>query len=448
MPAQQLRSVAALLLLSASASLGAEIITLHKYDSASARCGEVGVDVADVPNAKKDEPELMEGSCASAGYAVSQGLGLRFQNGTSYPIYYFVEDASSNSVLHMVSDSSGRCGQVVINSDYVDNALAAFKSLKEGPCGASGYELFSGTGSLAAQGLTFPIEYYWRRGSSSILHAISAFSGRCGQVVINASQTEIAKQMDHSLSDGSCYNAGYALPQGLGSKEMAGETFQVRYFTKSDDVAVLFSVDAASARCGHFSIAKSDVAAAKKFNPSLSDGTCEQAGYSHGDGTGSETQQGVNVDIDYFLADPSDSVLVHSVSDVSGLCGAFPLNATIAEAAMGEDPRLQLGGCLANDYVHRSGEVRQDETYGYTFDVSFYAMTGRSTHVYSIGPTGRCGSVTIQTAYIDAARKSVPSLSIGHCELEGYTEYDGVGHETFVGEEINVIYFKKPTSTP
>ena len=63
MPAQQLRSVAALLLLSASASLGAEIITLHKYDSASARCGEVGVDVADVPNAKKDEPELMEIVC-------------------------------------------------------------------------------------------------------------------------------------------------------------------------------------------------------------------------------------------------------------------------------------------------------------------------------------------------------------------------------------------------
>jgi hypothetical protein len=71
-------------------------------------------------------------------------------------------------------------------------------------------------------------------------------------------------------------------------------------------------------------------------------------------------------------------------------------------------------------------------------------MTGRSTHVYTIGPTGRCGSATIQTAYIDAARKSVPSLSIGHCDLEGYTQFDGVGHETFVGEEINVIYYKKP----
>jgi hypothetical protein len=99
---------------------------------------------------------------------------------------------------------------------------------------------------------------------------------------------------------------------------------------------------------------------------------------------------------------------------------------------------------LANDYVYRSGEVRQYQTNGYTFDVTFYEMTGRSTHVYTIGPTGRCGSATIQTAYIDAARKSVPSLSIGHCDLEGYTQFDGVGHETFVGEEINVIYYKKP----
>jgi hypothetical protein len=388
--------------------------------------------------------ELTEGSCASAGYTVSQGLASRFENGTSYPIYYYVEDASANSVLHMVSKASGRCGQAVINSDDVNDALAAFKSLKEGPCGFSGYELFSGTGSLNAQGLTFPIDYYWRRGSSSVLHAISPLSERCGQIVINASQTDVAKKMDPSLSDGSCYSAGYALPEGLGTKQMAGETFQVRYFGKSDGAAVLFSVDSASARCGHFSIAKSDVAAAKKFNPSLSDGTCEQAGYSRGDGTGSETQQGVNVDIDYFLADLSDSVLVHSVSDVSGLCGAFPLNTSIAEAAMEVDPQLQIGGCLANDYVYRSGEVRQYQTNGYTFDVTFYEMTGRSTHVYTIGPTGRCGSATIQTAYIDAARKSVPSLSIGHCDLEGYTQFDGVGHETFVGEEINVIYYKKP----
>ena len=201
--------------------------------------------------------------------------------------------------------------------DYVDNALAAFKSLKEGPCGASGYELFSGTGSLAAQGLTFPIEYYWRRGSSSILHAISAFSGRCGQVVINASQTEIAKQMDHSLSDGSCYNAGYALPQGLGSKEMAGETFQVRYFTKSDDVAVLFSVDAASARCGHFN-RESDVAAqssTRRLTARVSKlDTVTATG-------GSETQQGERRHR-LLSRGPVGQCTCSSVSDVSGLCGA------------------------------------------------------------------------------------------------------------------------------
>jgi len=296
---------------------------------------------------------------------------------------------------------------------------------------------------LTAQGLTFPVTYFWRRGAASVLHAIYSQDNRCGQIVINASQASIAKKLDPSLQDGSCANAGYAAPDGRGSRTMSGETFQVKYYLQSADFSVLHSVDAASARCGHTTIPTANVPAAKKNNPALRDGACESAGYSLGDASTDQVRCSSDgcedVTIDYFLRNAGDSIIVHAVSDVSGMCGALPMNASLLPGAMGDWPRLQQGGCLANDYSMGRGTVRET-LFGYTFDTSFFTITGRSTNTYAI-KDGRCGQVMVRSDYLARAMKDSPGLKVGYCAQAGYMKFAGTGQETFEGETVDVLFY-------
>ena len=94
-----------LLLSTATAALpfagvaSATTVTLHKYDmtSACAARGQVVVEADNVEPAKKDDPELEEGSCAGAGYTLTQGRSFRYENGSNYVIDYYVSEEGSNA---------------------------------------------------------------------------------------------------------------------------------------------------------------------------------------------------------------------------------------------------------------------------------------------------------------------------------------------------------------
>lgn len=430
----------AFLLACSCASAVSTVVTLHKYDDASARCGQVVVDANDVKNAQADDPSLEVGDCAGAGYVLSQGRSFRFENGSSYIVDYSVASEGSNTVMHRVSSSSGRCGQIVINSNYVEVAIKQFPDLLSGSCGKSGYEVAGASTTFGAQGLEFPLTYYWKRGQAALLHAYSAVSGRCGEIVLNASQAGDAKRMDPTLEDGSCFSAGFAKDDGTGTKTMANETFQVRYFVKSAEMSVLRGRNANSGRCAHFNIASADVAAAKAANPFLEDGACEAVGYKISDGSGSQTQQGVNVNYNYFLPSVDTGALVHSYSDFSGQCGQVAINASIVADALARNPELQMGGCLANGFVHKNGVVAEQHS-NLKFDVEFYTMTGRSVFIHQFDTPGRCGQSTIRSAYVQAAVANDPGVELGPCNVAGYTVYDGTGEQHFVDEIVDIIYF-------